>query len=44
MWDSTSQESQSSVNMLSDRRQRRRIPFQRPIRVTTPQGDKVSLM
>jgi len=44
MWDSTSQESQSSMNMLSDRRQRRRIPFQRPIRVTTPQGDKVSLM
>ncbi|MGD8926598.1 MAG: PilZ domain-containing protein [Thioalkalispiraceae bacterium] len=44
MWDTTSQESQSSVSMLSDRRQRRRIPFQRPIRVTTSQGEKTSLM
>lgn len=30
--------------MMHDRRQRRRIPFERPIRVTTEDGDKVSLM
>lgn len=29
---------------MHDRRQRRRIPFERPIRVTTEGGDKVSLM
>ena len=44
MFDTTSQESQTGVNMLNDRRQRRRISFKRPIRITTPQGDKVSLM
>ena len=30
--------------MMHERRQRRRIPFQRPIRVTTEEGDKISLM
>lgn len=30
--------------MMHERRQRRRIPFQRPIRVTTPAGEKVSHM
>jgi len=44
MFDTTSQESQSGVNMLSDRRQHRRIPFKRPIRMTSSQGDKTSLM
>ena len=44
MWDTTSQESQSGVNMLSDRRQRRRIPFQRPIRITSSTGEKSSMM
>ncbi len=44
MWDSTSQESQSGVNMLSDRRQRRRIPFKRPFLLTTNQGEKISQM
>lgn len=44
MWDTTSQESQSGAGMLSERRQRRRIPFKRPIRVTTSSGEKQSLM
>lgn len=30
--------------MMHDRRQRRRIPFQRPIRILTEGGDKQSLM
>jgi len=30
--------------MMHERRQRRRIPFKRPIRVTTPAGDKLSQM
>lgn len=30
--------------MMHERRQRRRINFQRPIRVTTQEGDKSSLM
>lgn len=30
--------------MMHDRRQRRRIPFKRPIRITTEAGDKQSLM
>ena len=30
--------------MMHDRRQRRRIPFQRPIRIVTEGGDKQSLM
>lgn len=29
---------------MHDRRTRRRIPFKRPIRITTEGGDKVSLM
>ena len=31
-------------NMMHERRIRRRIPFQRPIRITTQTGDKHSLM
>lgn len=30
--------------MMHDRRTRRRIPFKRPIRITTEGGDKLSLM
>jgi len=30
--------------MMHDRRQKRRIPFKRPIRITTQEGDKVSHM
>ncbi len=30
--------------MMHERRQRRRINFTRPIRVTTPEGEKTSLM
>ncbi len=44
MWDTTSQASQSGANMLCDRRQRRRIAFKRPIRLTTSEGEKISLM
>ena len=44
MWDTTSQESTSGVNMLSDRRQRRRIAFKRPFLLTTSAGEKISLM
>jgi hypothetical protein len=30
--------------MMHDRRTRRRIPFKRPIRITTEGGEKISLM
>lgn len=32
------------TNMMHDKRTRRRIPFQRPIRITTEDGEKTSLM
>jgi len=31
-------------SMVNERRSRRRIPFQRPIRITTQSGEKVSYM
>ncbi len=33
-----------AAQMMHERRTRRRIPFKRPIRITTPDGEKSSLM